>query len=107
VIIRKYVELLGRWKPKCLSTTKTVKGKCDGIFSSDEVCDEYGTTSTCCTSDCKLKPGAVCSPVSFNFKNQSIPFFSLLVHVVNHHVNFIQLVINAVKKVNVKWKLNV
>jgi hypothetical protein len=70
VIVRKYVELLGRWKPKCLSTTKTVKGKCDGIFSSDEVCDEYGTTSTCCTSDCKLKQGAVCSPVSFNFKSQ-------------------------------------
>lgn len=61
---REYMKLLARGKLKCLSKTKIVKGKCDGTFSIDEICDEYGTTGTCCTSDCKLKPGAVCSPVS-------------------------------------------
>jgi hypothetical protein len=71
-IVRKYTEILSRWKPKCLSTTKTVKGKCDGMFSSDEVCDEHGTTSNCCTSDCKLKPGAVCSPASWTLKRNEI-----------------------------------
>jgi hypothetical protein len=75
IIIRKYTEVLGRWKPKCLSITKTIKGKCDGMFSSDEVCDEHGTTSTCCTSDCKLKPGAVCSPASLNLKMKKINRF--------------------------------
>jgi len=83
-ILRKYTEILGQWKPKCLSTTKKVKGKCDGIFSSDEACDEYGTSSNCCTSDCKLKTNAACSPASFLFerkidkKNQQI-FSSSLV----------------------------
>lgn len=61
------MENLGRGNLKCLSTTKTVKSKCDGTFSTDEVCDEYGTTGTCCTSDCKLKPGAACSPVTSKF----------------------------------------
>ncbi|CAF2699454.1 unnamed protein product [Rotaria sp. Silwood2] len=56
--ISKYTEILAQWKPKCLSTTKTVKSKCDGIFSVGEVCDEHGTSSNCCTSDCKLKSGA-------------------------------------------------
>ncbi|CAF2076000.1 unnamed protein product [Rotaria magnacalcarata] len=60
--ISKYTEILGRWKPKCLSTAKTVKSKCDGIFSIGEICDEHHTSSNCCTSNCKLKKGAACSP---------------------------------------------
>jgi hypothetical protein len=68
-IVRKYTITLSRSHPKCLSTTKTVKGKCDGILSFGEVCDEHGTSSNCCTSDCKLKPGAICSPVSLNLKD--------------------------------------
>ncbi|CAF0997501.1 unnamed protein product [Adineta ricciae] len=60
--ISKYTRTLGRGKPSCLSTDKKIKGKCDGILSTDEVCDEQGTTSNCCTKDCKLKPSAVCSP---------------------------------------------
>ena len=71
--VRKYMENLARGKPKCLSMTKTVKSKCDGTFSTDEVCDEYGTTATCCTSDCKLKPDAACSPVTSNFSQSYIP----------------------------------
>lgn len=63
-LLRKYTERLGRMKPKCLSTTKSVKHRCDGIYSPDEICDEHGMLSTCCTADCKLKPGALCSPVS-------------------------------------------
>ena len=65
-IIRRYTEMLGQLKPTCLLSTKTVKSKCDGVFSFDEVCDEHGTSSKCCTSDCKLKAGASCSPVSLN-----------------------------------------
>lgn len=109
----KYMQLLGERKPECLSSTKTVKSKCDGIFSIGEICDEYGTSSTCCTSDCKLKEGAVCSPVCFNYennnRNKSILFswHSLLVHVVILHVNSFQLAINVVLKVNANWLLNV
>ncbi|CAF0731565.1 unnamed protein product [Adineta steineri] len=56
--ISKYMETLSQSKPKCLSTTKKVQSKCDGILSSGEICDEHGTSSNCCTSDCKLKPHA-------------------------------------------------
>ena len=51
-------------KPTCLTPSKTVKSRCDGVYSADEACDESGTTSVCCTPQCQLKPGAVCSPVS-------------------------------------------
>lgn len=62
---REFIQSLGKRHPDCLSTSKKVKSKCDGTFSADEVCDEYGTTATCCTPDCKLKPDAACSPVCF------------------------------------------
>lgn len=98
------MEYLARRKPKCLSKTNTVKGKCDGTFSIGEICDEYGTTGKCCTSDCQLKSGAVCSPVSdedFREKENLSLFFSRLVHVVKIHVNIILWIINVVMKLNV------
>lgn len=62
--------MLSQHKPHCLATKKIIKNKCDGIFSVDEVCDEKGTSSNCCTSDCKLKPGAACSPASSKLKER-------------------------------------
>ncbi|CAF3750983.1 unnamed protein product [Rotaria sordida] len=68
--ISKYTEILGQWKPKCLLTTKTVKSKCDGIFSVDEICDEYDffflqSAGSCCKSSCQFhSAGHHCHPES-------------------------------------------
>ncbi|CAF0758653.1 unnamed protein product [Adineta steineri] len=73
--ISKYMETLSQSKPKCLSTTKKVQSKCDGILSSGEICDEHGTSSNCCTSDCKLKPHAICSPSTGSCCQSSCQFY--------------------------------
>ncbi|UJR29977.1 hypothetical protein I4U23_017524 [Adineta vaga] len=74
--ISKYTQSLGQRNRNCLTTSKKIKGKCDGILSADEVCDEQGTTSHCCTSDCQLKPFAVCSPSTGSCCQSSCQFHS-------------------------------